>query len=85
MRFKNLGFIPHPNCKGIMAQVFTDKGKRISVVCGEGLYSSSKAGNRAECSSVEDAASFEVLVDGEDDVRGWQSREDIDKILAEHF
>ena len=84
MRFKNLGFIKHPVVKGIMAQVFTDSGKRISIVCGEGLYSSSKAGNRAECSSVEDAASFEVMI-GDADPIGWQSREDIDKILAENF
>ena len=38
MRFKNLGFIKHPVVKGIIAQVFTDEGKRISVVCGEGMY-----------------------------------------------
>ena len=84
MTFKNLGFIKHPIVNGIMAQVFTDKGKRISIVCGEGMYSSSKAGNRAECSSVEDAASFEVMI-GDADPIGWQSREDIDKILAENF
>jgi len=84
MRFKNLGFIKHPVAKGIMAQVFADSGKRISIVCGEGMYSSSKAGNRAECSSVEDAASFEVMI-GDADPIGWQSREDIDKILAENF
>lgn len=84
MRFKNLGFIKHPVVDGIMAQVFTDEGKRISIVCGAGMYSSSKAGNRAECSSVEDAASFEVMI-GDGDPIGWQSREDIDKILAKHF
>ena len=84
MTFKNLGFIEHPVVKGIMAQVFTDSGKRISVVCGEGMYSSSKAGNRKACSSVEDAASFEVMI-GDADPIGWQSREDINKILAEHF
>lgn len=84
MRFKNLGFIKHPVVKGIMAQVFTNEGKRISIVCGEGMYSSSRAGNRAECSSVEDAASFEVMI-GDADPIGWQSREDIDKILAENF
>ena len=67
-----------------MAQVFTDNGKRISIVCGEGMYSSSRAGNRAACSSVEDAASFEVMI-GDADPIGWQSREDIDKILAEYF
>jgi hypothetical protein len=84
MKFKNLGFIKHPVVKGIMAQVFTDNGKRISIVCGEGMYSSSRAGNRAACSSVEDAASFEVMI-GDADPIGWQSREDIDKILAENF
>ena len=84
MKFKNLGFIKHPIVNGIMAQVFTDEGKRISIVCGEGMYSSSKAGNRAECSSVEDAASFEVMI-GDADPIGWQSREDIDRILAENF
>ena len=62
MKFKNLGFIKHPIVKGIMAQVFTDDGKRISIVCGEGMYSTSRAGNRAICDSVEDAASFEVTV-----------------------
>ena len=84
MRFENLGFIKHPVVDGIMAQVFTDEGKRISIVCGEGMYSSSKAGNRAACSSVEDAASFEVMI-GDNDPIGWQSREDIDKILTENF
>ncbi len=84
MRFKNLGFIKHPVVDGIMAQVYTDNGKRISIVCGKGMYSSSKAGNRAECSSVEDAASFEVMI-GDADPIGWQSRKDIDRILAESF
>ena len=87
--FDNLLFIAHPHVKGaIMTQIrgLKSKGdKRISIVCGEGMYSSSRAGNRAECQRVEDASSFEVLVDGEDDVRGWQSREDINKILAENF
>ena len=84
MRFKNLGFIKHPVVKGIISQVFTDDGTRISIVCGEGMYSTSKAGNRAVCESIEDASSFEVFVDGQE-VLGWQSREDINKILAENF
>ena len=87
--FDNLLFLDHPHIKGaIMTQIrgLKDKGgKVISIVCGNGMYSTSKAGNRAECQRVEDASSFEVLVDGEDDVRGWQSREDINKILAENF
>tara|TARA_R110002050_G_scaffold258876_2_gene398209 strand:+ start:867 stop:1121 length:255 start_codon:yes stop_codon:yes gene_type:complete len=84
MRFKNLGFIKHPVAKGIISQVFTDDGTRISIVCGENMYSTSRAGNRAVCESIEDASSFEVMVDGQE-VLGWQSIEDIDKILAEHF
>jgi hypothetical protein len=84
MRFKNLGFIKHPVVKGIISQVFTDDGTRISIVCGENMYSTSKAGNRAVCESIEDASSFEVMVDGQE-VLGWQSIEDIDKILAENF
>ncbi len=86
MKFRNLGFIQHPHIKdAIMTQVFTDGGTRISIVCGKDMYSSSKDGNKAECQRVEDAILFEVLVDGEDDIRGWQSREDIDKILTENF
>ena len=84
MKFKNLGFIKHPVVKGIMAQVFTNEGERISIVCGEGMYSSSRGGNRAICESVEDAASFEVMVGAAEPI-GWQSREDIDKLLAEKF
>ena len=86
MRFKNLGFIQHPHIKdAIMAQVYTDNGDCISIVCGNGMYSSSRDGNKAECQRVEDAVSFEVFVEGDEDVRGWQSREDIDKLLAEYF
>ena len=84
MKFKNLGFIKHPVVKGIISQVFTDDGTRISIVCGEGMYSTSRAGNRAMCDSIEDAGSFEVMV-GDNDPLGWQSREDIDKLLAEYF
>lgn len=87
--FDNLLFLPHPHIKtAIMTQIKGSKskgGKIISIVCGEGLYSSSRAGNRAKCTLLEDAASFEVFISGEDDVRGWQSREDINKILAENF
>jgi hypothetical protein len=87
--FDNLLFLPHPWNKGAIAtQIRGLKkkgGKKISIVCGDGMYSSSRAGNRAECQRVEDASSFEVLVEGDDDVRGWQSREDINKILAENF
>jgi len=87
--FDNLLFLDHPHIKGaIMTQIRGLKekgGKTISVVAGVGLYSTSKAGNRKRANNVGDVSSFEVLVEGDDDVRGWQSREDINKILAENF
>ena len=84
MKFKNLGFIKHPVVKGIISQVLTDDGTRISIVCGEGMYSTSRAGNRAMCDSIEDAGSFEVMV-GNNDPLGWQSKEDIDKLFEKLF
>ena len=81
MNFKNLNFIQHPNINNaIMAQVICNNGKRVSVVAGKGLYSTSKAGVKEECNKVEEAVSFEVMV-GDEGVMGWQTREDIDKIL----
>ena len=85
MNFKNLSFIDHPNINdGIMAQVICNNGKRVSVVAGKGIYSTSKSGVKQACNEVEDALTFEVFVEGEDDVRGWQSREQIDIILKEN-
>ena len=54
------------------------------VVAGKGMYSTSKSGVKQACNEVEDALTFEVFVEGEDDVRGWQSREQIDIILKEN-
>ncbi len=85
MKFKNLSFIDHPATDGVIAQVIDDSGKKISVVAGKGLYSDSKHGHRESVSHPNDAISFEVLVEGEDDVIPYQSREDIDKILSQHF
>ena len=81
MKFDNLVFVSHPIIKeAIMAKVRLDNGKEVSVVCGEGLYSSSRAGLRQACNSVEDAASFEVMIG--DEVSGWQGREEIDLLMA---
>ena len=85
MNFKNLSFIDHPNINdGIMAQVICNNGKRVSVVAGKGMYSTSKSGVKQACNEVEDALTFEVFVEGEEDVRGWQTREEVDKILQEN-
>ena len=85
-RFKNLVFVSHPMIptKAIMAKYRFDNGKEISIVAGEGLYSNSRNGIRAAVDNVKDVASFEILLDGDDDVRGWQTREDIDKIFEEN-
>ena len=84
MRFENLVFLSHPVTpkSGIMAKINLDNGKELSVICGEGFYSSSRKGNRALCTSVEDAASFEVMID--DEVLGWQSRDQITKLMKEY-
>ncbi len=85
MNFKNLSFIAHPNINdAIMAQVICDNGKRVSVVAGTGMYSTSRTGVRQACNNVEDALTFEVLIEGEEDVRGWQSREEIDILLKQN-
>jgi hypothetical protein len=80
-RFKNLVFVSHPMNpeKAIMAKYMFDNGKVISIVAGEGLYSTSKEGVRSAVDNPLDVASFEVMFDGE--VEGWQTREDINKIF----
>ena len=84
MRFENLVFLSHPVIpdSGIMAKINLNNGKEVSVICGEGFYSSSRKGNRSSCTSVEDAASFEVMID--DEVLGWQSRDQITKLMKEY-
>jgi hypothetical protein len=64
----------------------------ISVVAGEGMYSTSRKGVRAECTKVEDASTFEVAIIDENmpedeqgwEVLGWQSKEDITKLMIEN-
>ncbi len=83
MTFKNLSFTDHPVIPGaIQAAIICNNGKRISIVAGTNLYSHSKGGIRAAVDNPEEVISFEVLVEGEEDVRGFQSRQDIDNILA---
>ena len=83
-QFKNLVFLSHPMnpTKAIMAKYRFDNGKEISVVAGEGLYSSGKSGVRSEVTTPEDVTQFEVMFEGE--VTGWVSRDDIDKIMLKN-
>jgi hypothetical protein len=89
--FDDLKFEVHPVTKmGIRASLELKPGVFISVVAGEGFYSTSRKGVRAECTKVEDASSFEVAIIDENlpedeqewEVTGWQSREDINALLA---
>ena len=56
------------------------------------FYSTSKKGVRAECLKPEDASTFEVAIIDENlsedeqqwDVLGWQTREEINKLMVEH-
>lgn len=90
--FNDLEFKKHPvTKKGIHASLELKPNVFISVVAGEGFYSTSRKGVRAECTKVEDAASFEVAIIDENlpddqqewDVKGWQSRDDINKLIIE--
>ena len=89
--FEDLEFKKHiSNC--IQASLEIKPNVFISVVAGEGMYSTSKGGVRAACNEVEDASTFEVAIIDESlpdeekkwDVRGWQTREDINKILSNY-
>lgn len=89
--FEDLEFKQHvSNC--IQASLEIKPNIFISVVAGEGMYSTSKDGVRAACNEVEDASTFEVAIIDESlpdeeqkwDVMGWQTREDINKILSRY-
>ncbi len=84
MQFKNLNFEDHPVVPdAIQATAVCDNGKRISVVAGVGLYSTSRAGVRKRANNVKDVSSFEVMV-GDGEVIGWQSREQINEIFEKN-
>ena len=76
--FKNLVFITHPITKGIMAKYRFNSGKVLSIVAGEHLYSTPNTPVYSEDS----VTAFEVMFDEE--VFGWQTREDINRIFIEN-
>jgi len=89
MEFKDLEFKKHSVVEGIQATLEVKPNVFISVVAGNGMYSTGKTGHRAAVSKVEDVSTFEVGIIDENldeenrewDVQGWQTREDIDNIL----
>lgn len=92
--FKDISWKQHSLDKGaIQGLLMLDNGIELSVVAGEGMYSAGKTGVREAVDNVKDVSSFEVAVfdqDGNfigndnDMVFGWQSREDIDKLIQIH-
>ena len=94
MTFKDLKFKPHKVIpkKGIQATLEIKPQVFISVIAGEGFYSSGKTGNRAAVTNPKDVSSFEVGIVDENlpedeqqwEVIGWQSREDIDKLIKSY-
>jgi hypothetical protein len=92
--FKDISWKQHSLGKGnIQGLLMLDNGIELSIVAGEGMYSAGKTGVREAVDNVKDVSSFEVAVfdqDGtfigndNDMVFGWQSREDIDKLIQIH-
>ena len=92
MEFKDLEFKKHSVVEGIQATLEIKPKVFISVVAGNGMYSTGKTGHRAAVSKVEDVSTFEVGIIDENldkenqewDVQGWMSREEISKLIQEY-
>ena len=90
--FNDLKFKKHPLGNGIQAKIEITPNIFISVIAGEGFYSTSKDGSKKPVTKVEDVISFEVGIidenlpedDQEWEVVGWQSRNDIDALLSNY-
>ena len=90
--FNDLKFKKHPLGNGIQATIEITPNVFISVIAGEGFYSTSKDGSKKPVTKVEDVISFEVGIIDENlsvdeqewEVVGWQSRNDIDALLSNY-
>ena len=90
--FNDLKFKKHPLGNGIQATIEIAPNIFISVIAGEGFYSTSKNGSKKPVTKVEDVISFEVGIIDENlsvdeqewEVVGWQSRNDIDALLSNY-
>ena len=92
--FKDVVFKQHEIGKGnIQGLLMLDNGIEFSIVAGKGMYSTGKGGVREAVDKVEDVSTFEVAVFDQDGnfigadndlVLGWQSRNDIDKLIQKH-
>jgi hypothetical protein len=84
--FKEITWEPHQVGNGaIQGLLVLDNGIELSIVAGQGMYSTP----REDLGSPDLYSSFEVAIFDEngdmvDDVLGWQSNEDIDKLIQIH-
>ena len=87
--FKDLIFKSHPSTRiGIQAVLSLNKNIDLSVVAGEGFYSSTKKEAKGiKHPDSNNFISFEVgiITNNESlDVIGWKSREDINNIIKKY-
>ena len=93
MTFKDLKFIPHKviTKSGIQATLEVKPQVFVSVIAGDGFYSTAKGtGVRGAVTSEKNVSTFEVGIIDESvdkdkqewDVRGFQNREEINELLA---
>tara|TARA_R110000796_G_scaffold87882_1_gene189286 strand:- start:362 stop:652 length:291 start_codon:yes stop_codon:yes gene_type:complete len=93
MTFKDLKFKPHKIIpkSGIQATLEVKPQVFISVIAGDGFYSTAKGtGVRGAVTSEKNVSTFEVGIIDESidedkqewDVRGFQNREEINELLA---
>ena len=67
-----------------MAKYRFNNGKELSVVAGDNLYCTTKYGlsKGNHLLTEDDVSKFEVMIGGE--VKGWQTRKDIDQIFKDY-
>ena len=92
--FKDISWKQHKLGKGNIQGLLTlDNGIELSIVAGKGMSSTGKGGVREAVDKAKDVSTFEVAIFDQagnfigadnDLVLGWQSREDIDKLIQIH-
>ena len=93
--FKDIEWKKHQLGPGfIQGLLMLDSSIELSIVAGSGMHCSSKDGvaKPVDILKIDEILSFEVCVfndpnfetEMDDEVLGWQSREDIDKLIIKH-
>jgi len=94
-KFDDIEWKKHQLGEGfIQGLLMLDGGVELSIVAGRSMYCSSKdgVGKPVDIMKIDEIVSFEVCIFGDDnfqtpmddEVIGWQSREDIDSLIVKH-